>query len=320
MSKKNFKVLCIDGGGIRGLIPATLLAKIEESLSEPLWKYFDLICGTSTGGIIALAISVGKSMKDIKKLYDEEATNIFPYTSKIKKWSRVLIGTGGSYDSNILEKKFKKEFGTLKIREANTRLCIPSIDITNGKTIVFKTPHEVEFPKKIRFSDDADKEMWEVARATSAAPTFFSTAKIRELYHIDGGLWANNPSAIGVVEAMRCGFKQEEISLLSLGTANEIFQIKQKNAPNMNLFRWGRSGLIELSFEVQSQAAHNEVTFLLLPDRYMRIQYKFKENIRLDDISRLGDLRGAAEYIYKNQGNEIKNKFFTNISNNPSYK
>lgn len=324
IKEREFRILSIDGGGIRGIIPATILANIEKALNTPLWKYFDLICGTSTGGIIALAISVGKPMKQIKELYENKVYKIFS-PLYIWKWPKIIFGDGGRYNSNTLEEILREEFTTvegkdLEMKDANVRLCIPSIDITNGKVIIYKTPHKVLLPKEQGLIDDADKNMWEVARATSAAPTIFSTAKIKDSYLIDGGMWANNPSLVGVVEAIRCGFSLNEISLFSLGTGNAIFQVEQYKAERMNLFNWGKSGLVELSFEVQSQAVHNEVNCLLSSDRYLRIQHNFRSNIALDDISRLGDLRAAAQDIYRNNCDEIKNRFFTNISNNPIYK
>lgn len=329
-NEREFRILSIDGGGIRGLIPATLLACLEESIAQPLWKYFDLICGTSTGGIIALAIAIDKPIKEIKELYDTKAPDIFPplnqydFYKRILRCRRILFGNGGRYNSDALEQILKKEFEmngqNLKMKDAHTRLCIPSIDITNGTVVIYKTPHKVRTPKEEIFNDDADNYVWEVARATSAAPTFFKTVQIKNSYFVDGGMWANNPSLVGVVEAIRCGFDLQEINLLSLGTGNTIFQVEQDKAKNMNLTNWGKSGLIELSFEVQSQAVHNEVNCLLSTQKYLRVQYNFKKNIALDDISRLGDLKGAAQHLYRNFEDEIKRRYLTSFSKNLNYK
>lgn len=323
--KREFRILSIDGGGIRGIIPATLLSQLEKVMTEPLWKFFDLICGTSTGGIIALAIAVGKSMEEMKRFYDYEAKDIFPQLkrrdcyNRILRYTKVLLGNGGRYDSDLLEEKLKKEFQSLKMKDANTRLCIPSIDITNGKVVVYKSPHKVKRPGIEELKDDSDKEMWRVARATCAAPTFFKTAKIKDSYFVDGGMWANNSSLIGVVEAIRCGFDLDEINLLSLGTGNTVFQVEQNKADKMNLLNWGVGGLVELSFEVQSQSVHNIVNCLLSHERYLRLQFNFKENIGLDDVSRLGDLKAAAQDLYRNENENIKRRFLSSISNNPSY-
>jgi patatin-like phospholipase/acyl hydrolase len=324
--KREFKILSIDGGGLRGIIPATFLAELEKLVNGSLWKYFDLICGTSTGGIIALAMSVEKPITQIKELYETKATKIFPYLPKYCFHKRILriikmfFLDGGRYETNYLEDELKKEFkkngNFLKMKDAKTKLCIPSIDITNGKVVVYKTPHKVKFPIEQALLDDAEKNMWEVARATSAAPTFFKTAKIKDSYLVDGGMWANNPSLIGVIEALRIGYNLDEISLLSLGTGNAIFQIEQSKASKMNLPNWGISGLVELSFEVQSQAVHNEVKCLLREENYLRIQYNFKRNIPMDDTSRLGDLKAAAQQLYRENYSKIKDKFLKDFAKN----
>ena len=102
---KKLKILSLDGGGIRGVFPAYLLTKIEASVKQPIWKYFDLICGTSTGGIIALALSVGKPASEVLKMYQDKAAMIFPKEPcKLFKACRLLFGDGGYYPSENLEK------------------------------------------------------------------------------------------------------------------------------------------------------------------------------------------------------------------------
>jgi predicted patatin/cPLA2 family phospholipase len=159
--------------------------------------------------------------------------------------------------------------------------------------------------------------MWQVARSTSAAPTFFQPVNILESYFVDGGLWANNPSLVGIIEAMKSGFKLEEISILSLGTGATAFQVDQNKAKKMNLKNWGFNGLIELSFQSQSQAVENQIAGLLKDNRYFRAQHQFQSNISLDGVSRLGDLEAAAHNLYRENGAQIIGRFFKSLSTNP---
>lgn len=327
---REFRILSIDGGGIRGIIPATLLASLEERVGQPLWKYFDLICGTSTGGIIALAIAAGKEMRSIQDLYDSKATNIFPPINRINLFARlgrllkISFGDGGIYNSKILEALLKKEFcingKDLVMSDSKVRLCIPSVNVTSGRITVLKTPHKVKYPKPEHFFGDAKKEMWVVARATSAAPAYFRTAKILDSFLVDGGLWANNPSLIGVIEARRCGFELNEIKVLSIGTGDSVFQVDETHAKNMRIFSWIPFGLLSLLLEVQSQAIHHQIRCILPPENYLRIQYCFQKNIALDDISRIGDLRAAAQCLFQTNGEEIERKYLSAFSTYDNYK
>ncbi len=329
--KREFKILAIDGGGIRGIIPATLLSEIEKKIKHPIWKYFDLICGTSTGGIIALAIAAEKSATEIAELYDTKAEKIFSavHTEKFMRgffaWKELIWGKGALYKSDslrkVLQEKLSRGGQYLKMKDAKTRLCIPAINISTGKTVIFKTPHKVNIPADMEFFYDKEDYMWEIAMSTCAAPFYFKPLCFKNAYFIDGGLWANNPSLTGFVEAIRCGFKSEEIKILSLGTGSEIFQVAKDKAEKMNFKNYNNGkDLIELSFEVQSQAVNNEILSLLPKENYARAQYIFKKNIGLDSIPKKEDLKTAAQHLYKNMWTEIEAKFFTNVSKNPNYK
>ncbi len=315
---KRFRILAIDGGGIKGIIPASLLCDISSNISRPVWEYFDLICGTSTGGIIALAIALNKSPEEILKLYMEMAREIFPppghFIHKLSRRCRVILGAGAQYDTRklarLLREAFSSEGVPHKMIDAKTRLCIPAIDITNGKVVVYKTPHSVMQPREEVFHIDKEKQMWEIAMATSAAPTFFQPMKISDAYHVDGGIWANNPSLVGVIEAIRSGYNLTDMSVLSLGTGETAFQVEQSKASKMNMMKWGVRGLVELAFQSQSQAVENQVASLLGPERYLRVQHQFQSKVALDDVTRLHDLCAAAHSLYRDAGTHIINRFF----------
>jgi len=195
-------ILSIDGGGIKGLYSAAFLAGLENRFGKESYHCFDLIAGTSTGGILALAIAAKLPALDIVEFYKEWGTRIFHTNFSI---TRNLFRA--SYSNKPLIKALKEVFKDLKIKDVYTHdkdiaLCIPAIDIIQGTPIVFKTPHHPEL------SRDNEQYLWEIALATSSAPTIFPVANIRqpganvEKLYIDGGLWANNPSMVALTEAL----------------------------------------------------------------------------------------------------------------------
>jgi len=207
---KVFKVLAIDGGGIKGLYSATILRHFEEKFGSPISDYFDLLCGTSTGGLIALAASLRISMKDICSFYENEGPIIFPefkknyllsgiFRRKLTKGDVRQIARNGKFSDKPLKIALKKIFGDKLLGESNNYLCIPSYTITEAKPWVFKKDHHT--------LDRDDKTPYvDVALATSAAPTFFPLAEIPHYNYkqfIDGGVWANNPTLVGLLESLR---------------------------------------------------------------------------------------------------------------------
>jgi|AntRauTorckE5430_2_1112549.scaffolds.fasta_scaffold12140_2 predicted acylesterase/phospholipase RssA len=200
--EKSFKVLSIDGGGIKGLYSATVLKHLEERFGAPLYKHFDLICGTSTGGLIALALSLGKSSEAIANFYADRGAQIFPDNTWLKRRFGGLrqVLWGGKYSDKQLKTALNEFLGDQTIMaDAKTHLCIPAFNLTTGEPIVFKKPFG-------NYYRDGNLNMVDVALATSAAPTYFPLAKIDhpnlQGLFADGGLWANNPTLCGVLEAL----------------------------------------------------------------------------------------------------------------------
>ena len=140
---KKFKILCIDGGGIKGLYSAQLLAKFEDVFNVRISDCFDMLCGTSTGGIIALAASLKKPMRDVVTFYEQDGPIIF--NEKLKKrphGNKILIAKqvafGGKYSVEPLRQALKNVFGTQKIGESNNFLCIPSYNVNTAIPRIFK--------------------------------------------------------------------------------------------------------------------------------------------------------------------------------------
>lgn len=238
---KPFRVLSLDGGGMRGLYTATILQRLVQ-LFDPKYQEkkkdgnlpipdignpFDMICGTSTGAILACALAWGIPIDNIIQLYKNEGKNIFPSpipNSKIKKywWSFYEHGRSPAADADKLKELLNKFFNNETIKtlydKRKIALCIPSINASNHKAWVFKTPHS---ENKHR---DNNYRLTDVCLASSAAPVFFPIANIpnpdtgTEQFFVDGGLWANNPILVGLIEAVACTPKERPIEVISIGT------------------------------------------------------------------------------------------------------
>lgn len=223
MSKKVFKILSIDGGGIKGLYSSTILEHLEKKYQAPISDYFDMLCGTSTGGLISLALSLKIPATEISKIYSEKGILIFPKRNKF--WGKIRQTLWkGKYSDKPLKKILAELFGERTLAESNNLLCIPSYSYTDAKPRVFKYDHtEGEMVK------DNGAFYRDIALATSAAPTFFPLAEIdyydRKQF-IDGGVWANNPALVGIIEALTYfvgeGKEKEydSIQLLSISSLN----------------------------------------------------------------------------------------------------
>lgn len=194
-----FKILSLDGGGIKGLYTATVLGHLEEAFGVPVGQCFDMICGTSTGGLIALALAKGLPAKDLVAFYQQHGPSIFP-TKRFLNGFRALfrqIARKGKYDNVYLKKALKGVLGQTLLSESHNLLCIPAFNLTAGRPRVFKFPH----PEGGNYAGKYGT-MLEAALATSAAPTYFPAVFADKRYYADGGVWANNPALCGILEAL----------------------------------------------------------------------------------------------------------------------
>lgn len=305
-----FKILSIDGGGIRGVYPAAYLNYFQDRIYGKVYEYFDMIVGTSTGSIIALALALGIDTNTILDLYKKKGRKIF---KKRFPWiSRGFILPKYSNASLIaeLQSLFSKE--TL-LGDCKTRVCIPTIDIINGKTVVRKTRHDASFIHDHRIP------AWEIAAASSAAPGFFPAfVDEQSCVYVDGGLWANNPSLVGLAEAKKLGFTTDDIKILSVGTGTKLFHKESWKTKYLGIAGWGTS-LVELTFQSQSQGANNTAKYIL-EDNFIRINHdlpterKFLRHDKygLDKLKGVTSLINFAEYKAKETFADINSRFFNN--------
>ncbi len=279
-----FQILALDGGGIKGIFEAAVLAYLEDDLHTRIVDHFDLIVGTSTAGIIALGLGLGLTPKEILQFYVEEALNIFPQRFS-NKWKQLMKT---KYDSEPLELALKKCFGENRLAESQKQLVIPSYNISEDDVYLFKTPHHK------RLKRDYKVPMWKVAMATSAAPTFFPAfQKLDSIRLVDGGVWANNPTMVGIIEAISLlNVPIEHIHVLSLGTTNEV-KSRHQNLDDGGYWQWRRSA-VDVIMRGQSIGSNTQAMHLLGIEKIVRFDPSVAEGKFGLDKLEVNDLIGKA--------------------------
>lgn len=287
---ERFQILSLDGGGIRGLFSAAVLAAIEKDLGVQVREHFDLIVGTSTGGIIALGLGLGLKPEEIVNFYFARGAEIFSDPLCLRSIRRLVAP---KYSRIGLADALRRSdvFGERLLGHSIKPLVIPTYSLSEDDVYIYKTDHHE------RLRRDWRTPAWEVGVATCAAPTYFGSVSEHEnLRLIDGGVWACNPVVVGIAEAVslfECSL--DAIRVLSLGTTTQI------GAQNRGL---DRGGLIHWAFAAvnvlmkgQSVAATNEAVHLLGPEHVLRIDPPVAPGeFSLDGASRRNALMGKAEF------------------------
>ena len=345
MSAPQFKILSIDGGGIKGIIPCTILKTIEDKTGSNISELFNLVAGTSTGGIIALGISKpdvtgvanAYSAADMLNLYVKEGGKIF---AKRKKdfWSRVgsllditkQIATN-NYTVEGFEELLGQRFGDVSLSSSLVKLLITSYDISTGRPFYFSTRLAKDNPHE-------DITMREIARSTSAAPTFFEPSRVRfyrdeNLAFVDGGVFANNPAILAYGEAKELwkagkrfsaagpsntkGFSPVVMAddndypfyMLSIGCGHAPSAINYADADKWHAAEWMKPLLTDIFMRSVEESTHYTMQHLMPPyldgrERYQRLELELpREYTKMDDaseenIARLVNL--ANEFVEEN--------------------
>lgn len=329
-----FRILSLDGGGIRGAFAAAFLARLEAQFAAPITDYFDLVVGTSTGGIIALALGLGEPAGRILQFYEQRGPGIFTRRppvrvslfqrfclSFLRRRIPSLADVGlrrSKYDSEGLRDALSDMFGDRKLEDVTqTRVVIPAVDLTCARTITFKTPHQPDFIR------DRHLRAADVGLAAAAAPTFFPNVRIGSGGHFsDGGLWANNPAIVGYVEAMKiCDvcrrpeldpvFTPADVHMLSIGTGEP--QYYAKPGPTDDGLLWWGPRLFDVSGGAQSQGAHFQAKYLMGDARYFRVDFKMPTHPwELDHVGALDELVHYGEQAAVDQYPRIRHTLFAN--------
>ncbi len=294
-----YRILSIDGGGVRGLLVAVVLEELDERV--PGWRDgIDLYAGTSTGGIIALGLAKGMSPTELRELYYDRSPEIFasPWPPLVHEGLQFL--TAG-YDNGPLRAALVEEFGAMKLRSLKTRVLISAFDLDSEDPDPAKRSWKPKFFHNFPGKDsDGGRLVVDVAMATSAAPTYFPTTG----GYIDGGVAANNPSMAALAQTQDRRAKLDprpgldDIALLSIGTG---FLPRRIEGPDHDwgYLRWVEP-LVRLIFDGLGDVPHYQCA-QLLGDRYYRVNHKFAwgDEIEMDDWSARDELVRIGEIEMK---------------------
>jgi hypothetical protein len=278
------KILSIDGGGIKGVFPASFLASIEETLGDDIADFFDLIVGTSTGGIIALGLGLGFSGKEILNFYEQYGPSIFQ-GNRILRFIRHLGFS--KYGSGPLKQALTDTFGDRKLGDSKKRLVVPSFNLDTGEVYIYKTAHHQ------RFQSDYKKSVVNVALATSAAPTFFPVHITSSgIPLVDGGLWANNPMGLAAVEAISIlDWSRDSIKMLSVGCTTEALNVRGGGGR----LSWAPN-IADVILYSQSSASLGTAQLLIGHENVIRISPLVpRRRFGIDVVSRIDSLKGLGE-------------------------
>ncbi|ARK30473.1 CBASS cGAMP-activated phospholipase [Halalkalibacter krulwichiae] len=297
------KILCIDGGGIRGIFAVAILKKMEEEYKKPIGELFDVVSGTSTGAIIATSVILNKPMKELLKGYKKFGKQIFNPQAQIGIFKSV-------YSDRYLRKYFKKTFGELKLADIKKPLLIPAVDVTHGKPYVYRSNYG--HPE----SDDLSIKLWDAVLSSCSAPVYFPPNNINNKYlSVDGGLWANNPSMVCVTEAMQFFNKRlDEIHICSVGTGLQQIEYKIEKDKYWGIKKWLpfqfpfmkiSPKLLDLALDLSSESITYHCQHLL-GDNYFRLNEDLGTEVPFDDVSCIDDLIKLGEEVYQNQKTKVQ--------------
>ena len=270
------RILSLDGGGIRGLVTSLWLGGVEDSLAHAgktggLLKHFDLLAGSSTGALVACGLGIGLSPAQLADLYRDERHTIFPGLAS-RLWSRAgrIFSQGPSaprYDGAGLEKVLKKVFGRTTLGQLKVPTLVTAYDTVTRTPVVFKSFK----------AQHKALPVWEVCRASAAAPTYFPAHPMTvEGYRcalIDGGVVANNPTACAIAEAMRKDARVDnshDLTVLSVGTGERNRPIDLKSAREWGALEWAIP-IIDVLFDGNTDSV-DYIARHLVGDGYFRMQ------------------------------------------------
>jgi patatin-like phospholipase/acyl hydrolase len=283
------KVLCIDGGGIRGLIPALVLAEIERRTGRRIADMVDLVAGTSTGGILACALTRAGddgeprySAEELAGIYVEEGPRIF-HRSLLKRIFSVEGWLDERYEDDGLERALERYLGDARLSGALCDVLVTAYEIHDRFAFFFRS-------HRARTDPEYDFPLTHVARATAAAPTYFEPAEVTDVAGsrtyplIDGGVYAVNPSMCAYADVVRAGQTGGLELMLSLGTGAHTRAYTYQQARWWGQLEWARPAL-DMVFDGVADTIEFE-SGTLMGERYIRLQSPLLEaSDDLDDAS-----------------------------------
>lgn len=312
------KILSIDGGGIRGIVPAVLLAEIEKRTGKRIADMFDMIGGTSTGGILTLGLTKPDknnskrpqyTAEQLISLYEKEGNKIF---SRSRWYNLRSLGNllSPKYTAHGIEAILEKYFGEARLSEALGDVIITSYDIERRQSYFFKS-------HKAKMDSSKDFLMRRVARSTSAAPTYFPPSRVEMeddyLALVDGGVFANNPAMCAYVEARSIYPQQDDFLVVSVGTGENTKRLPYEQVTQWGLLNWAQP-VLEVVFDGINDTIDYQLQQIVRPaadgsKRYYRFQIKLPKDVNeeLDDCTpnNIRGLRLLGEELVRDYNEDI---------------
>jgi patatin-like phospholipase/acyl hydrolase len=291
-----FRILALDGGGVRGLVTVIALQRLV-AVQPQLLAGVHLLAGTSTGGLIALGLGAGATLAELRKLYEVQSAEIFDdsWLDDLVDLSKVA---GAEYDNRGLIRHARKLLGEKTLRELNRRVMVTAFDLDNESADPRRRTWKPKVFHNIPGADSDGGELaWKVGIYTSAAPTYFPAYE----GYVDGGVFANNPSMCALALALDARANAvrpalDDLRVLSIGTGTALTYIEGRNL-DWGLAQWVKP-LIDVMMDGVAGIADYQCR-QLLGSRYHRLAPAFppKTNIPLDEVKRIGELVAFAEAI-----------------------
>lgn len=291
--RRTYHVLALSGGGYRGLYTATVLAEMEQVLGRPIASHFDLICGTSAGGLIALGLASEIPAPELKAMFENQGQQIFGARS----WWRRRVGMyfKAKHSNEGLRSVLEQRFGTTTIGDLKHRVLIPAVNYTTGRGQFFKTPHHQSFELDHRLS------LVDVALATSAAPVYFPSVRNSRGVFVDGGLVGNAPGLFGLHEIRTFLDKDPEalVRVLAIGTMTVGATISGGTDLDQGLLGWG-SSLFDLVISAQESSVDYMLTQSIGGD-YFKIDDSVTPQ-QSSDVKSLDEVTAASTHTLRDRG------------------
>jgi predicted acylesterase/phospholipase RssA len=288
-----FHVLALSGGGFRALYTATVLKGLEEALGAPLAQRFDLVCGTSAGGLLALGLASEVPAAELQAMFEKNRRRIFGSQGFLRRlFGKWLLA---KHSSSGLQSVLHERFGTTTIGDLKHRVLIPAVNCSSGKSQVFKTPHAAAF------HTDHLRTLVDIGLATTAAPTYFPLHEIPgEGVFADGGLFGNSPGFFGLHEAQRVfNVPATRVRVLAIGTMALGAALRGASARDRGIVHWG-SSLFDLVMAAQ-ESTTNAMLGHWLNDRFYPIDEQ-PTGAQSKDVSALDAISAGTVEVLKTRG------------------
>lgn len=282
-----FQVLCLSGGGYLGLFSARVLAAFEQRIGAPIHTRFDLIAGTSAGGLIALGLAGGQSAAHIADLMEDRGRAIFPPPRSGRMLGTVRGLFRPKYDGIALRAAVQSIVGDGVLKPGRPQVMVPAVSLTTGSTVLFRSAAPPA----------PDLKLADIAMATAAAPLYFPTASVGAGRYTDGGLAANAPDLLALLHAeSELGIAREVIRVMSVGTTMRPIGLPAGGNPNKGVLAWmSNLFLVDLAMSCQMNLVQDMMRLLLGEQHYLRIDAVVSRAqaglLKLDNAS--GDATGT---------------------------